>query len=98
MSGEMCFGAAYGQTIVPAINPTRAINGLTVSRLVSFYAPAANSVPVYIGDLHVTTSSGYMLEAGKYPVVLDTNNSKDTWYCVATTPGATLTYIAADMS
>ena len=98
MSGEICFGAGFGQTAVTAGSPTRAINGLTVARLMSFYALATNTVTVYVGDLNVNTSTGFALEAGKYPVVVDTNNSKDTWYCIASTKGATLTYITNSMA
>ena len=97
MSNEI-FAAAFGQTAVTAGSPTRAINGLCVSRLMTFYAPASNAVTVYIGDLNVKTSTGFALEAGKYPVVVDTNNRNDVWYAISTGNGATLTYISTDMA
>lgn len=91
------FGVAFGSTAVTTGQPTRAINGLTVSRLMTFYAPAGNAVPVWVGNLNVTAGTGFMLEAGKYPIVVDTNNKNDIWYAIATAPGATLTYISSDM-
>lgn len=97
MSGEQ-YGIAYGQTMATVGSPTRAINGLTVSRLMTFYAPSTNAIPVFVGNLNVTTGSGFELEAGKFPVVVDTNNRNDIWYIIATAPGATLTYISTDMA
>ena len=95
MSQE-CFGVGYGQTAVTT-SPTKAINGLTVSRLMTVYAPSTNAVSVYIGNLQVTTGTGYVLEAGKNPTTIDTNNRNDVWYVVASSNGATLTYVSTEI-
>ena len=97
MSGEQ-FGVAYGQTMATVGSPTRVINGLTVSRLMTIYAPSTNPIPVFVGNNLVTTGSGFELEAGKFPVTIDTNNRNDIWYVIATANGACVTYISTDMA
>ena len=100
MSNEQ-FGLCYGLTMAGQ-SPTKVISGLTVSRLVSLYAPSTNLGSIFVGDKNVTLSTGslpgFQLEAGKFPVVVDTNNRNDNWFCIASAPGSTITYITRDMA
>ena len=89
------FGAAYGRVVATgSVQPL--INGLTVSNLVNVYPAKTNTQTVFLGDINVTTSTGYALEPGAQAITVDTGGSANRWY--VTTNGVTATVYYASRS
>ena len=71
------FGAAHGQ-VIATTNAQPLINGLTVSQLVTVTNSTKSIANAYIFGPNFGPSTGYTLEPGQ-SVVVDTNNSVNTW-------------------
>lgn len=78
-------GTSFGQTAATG-GRQRVISGLTVSRFINVGNSTASQGIAYLGDINVTTTTGYPLEPGK-SIVVDTSGSRDRWY--VTTDGLT---------
>jgi hypothetical protein len=91
------FGAAYGQlTMTGAAQPI--INGLTMAQIITVCNPSYNTGRIFIGDVNVTQTTGYIMEKGQPPISLDTANSRTRWYACTDGTTQTLAYVGKDSS